>query len=127
MMRGRREDRRCHKCSWFGHMAHYCRRKKIKRQRRKKLSCGSNRFVLLQSKVCRRIKVARSYKRKAQQIVCWRYGVEEHIIWRCPNRVAWPQRIEAQHRRVKRMEKRKNYRECNVMNCHLKPLTSPHN
>jgi len=77
--------------------------------------------------MCRRMKVARSYKRKAQQIVCWRCGVEEHVIWRCPNRVAWSQRIEAQHRRVKRMEKRKNYGECSVMNCHLKPLTSPHN
>ena len=28
--RGYRGDTRCRKCEWFGHMAHHCRRMKIK-------------------------------------------------------------------------------------------------
>ena len=28
-----REDRRCRKCGWFGHMAHHCRRMEIEAER----------------------------------------------------------------------------------------------
>jgi len=55
MMRGKREDHRCKKCSWFGHMAYQCRKKEILEERRKKLSGRGNKFALLLSKVCRRM------------------------------------------------------------------------
>ena len=31
--RGYRGDKRCRKCSWFGHMAHQCRREEVKAKR----------------------------------------------------------------------------------------------
>jgi len=31
--RGYRGDKRCRKCSWFGHMAHQCRREEVKAER----------------------------------------------------------------------------------------------
>jgi len=89
MMRGRRDDRRCHKCGWFGHLAHYCRQKEILAKRRKKSEDKGNKFAPLLSKVCRRMErgiAARPYERKAQPMACW--GCEEagHVLWGCSNR-----------------------------------------
>jgi len=55
MMRGRRGNCRCHKCGWFGHLAHHCRQKEILAERRRKSEGGDNKFVPLLSKVCRRM------------------------------------------------------------------------
>jgi len=55
MMRGRREGCCCKKCSWFGHMAYQCKKKKILEERKKKLTCRGNIFALLLSKVYRRM------------------------------------------------------------------------
>jgi len=55
MMKGRRDDHRCHKCGWFGHLAHHCRQKEILEERARKSMEGGNKFVLLLSKVCRRM------------------------------------------------------------------------
>jgi len=41
--REHREDRRCRKCSWFGHMAHQCRREEIKAEREQRGGLQENR------------------------------------------------------------------------------------
>ena len=91
MMRGRRGDRRCCKCGWFGHLARHCRQREILAERQRKPEGGSNKFAPLLSKVCRRTEggiAAHPYKGKAQPMVCWGYGEEGHVLWGCPNRVA---------------------------------------
>jgi len=83
IMRGRREDCHCEKCSWFGHMAYQCRRKEIMEERRRKLSGRGNKFAPLQSKVYRRIEkgyVAHLYKGKAQPTRCWGCGEAGHVL-----------------------------------------------
>jgi len=111
MMRGRRGDRRCRRCGWFGHLARHCRQKEILAERRRSEDEG-NKFAPLLSKVCRRINgriAARPYEGKAQPTMCWGCGEEEHILWGCPNRMARPRKTEAQHAR--KVEKKK-CREC---------------
>jgi len=112
MMRGRRGNHRCHKCGWFGHLACHCRQKEILEKRRRKSVGGGNKFAPLLSKVCRRIEegnAACPYEGKAQPTKCWGCGEAGHVLWDCPNRVAWPKKAEAQH--VRKVEKRK-CREC---------------
>jgi len=73
MMRGRRDDYKCHKCGWFGHLARYCRQKEILEERRRKSVGGGNKFAPLLSKVCRRIEegnAAYPYERKMQPTKC---------------------------------------------------------
>ena len=41
--RGHRGDKRCRKCGWFGHMAHYCRGAEIKAERGQKGGSKENR------------------------------------------------------------------------------------
>ena len=80
--------------------------------RRKKLVGRGNMFVPLLSKVCRRMEegnAAHPYKGKAQPTRCWGCGEAGHVLWDCPNRVAWPRRAEAQQ--VRKVKKRK-CREC---------------
>ena len=55
IMRERRNDHRCHKYKWFGHLACHCRQKEILEKRRRKLVGGDNKFAPLLSKVCRRM------------------------------------------------------------------------
>jgi len=40
MMRGRRDNHRCHKYGWFSHLAHYCRQKEILAEKKKKSEGG---------------------------------------------------------------------------------------
>jgi len=56
IMRGRRGDRRCCKCGWFGYLARHCRQKEILVERRKKSKGEGNKFALLLSKVCALVK-----------------------------------------------------------------------
>ena len=89
-------------------MACYCRQKEILAERRRKLEGGSNKFVALLSKVCRRMEggiAVRSYMGKAQPTTCWGCREEGHVLWDCPNRAAWPRRAEAQQ--VRKVERRK--------------------
>jgi len=83
MMRGRRDNRRCHKCGWFGHLARHCRQKEILAERRRKLEGRDNKFVPLLSKVCRRMErgiAACPYEGKAQPTMCWGCGEEGHVL-----------------------------------------------
>jgi len=41
--RGYKGDKRCKRCSWFGHMAHQCRRKKIEANKRQEGELCENR------------------------------------------------------------------------------------
>ena len=91
MCRGRRGDRRCKKCRWFGHIACYCR-KEIMEERRKKLLCEVNRLVPLESRVCRRMEagnVVHPFKGEVQPTKYWGYGEARHVLWGCPKRAAW--------------------------------------
>jgi len=112
MMRGRRGDRRCCKCGWFGHLARHCRQKEILAERKRKSENGDNKFAPLLSKVCRRMEgeiVVRPYEGKAQPMTCWGCGEVEHVLWGYPNRAARPRKAEAQL--VRKVERRK-CREC---------------
>jgi len=108
MMKGRRGNCRYCKCGWFGHLARHCRQKEILEKRRRKSVDGGNKFTPLLSKVYRRMEggnAARPYKGETQPTRCWECGEAEHVLWGCPNRVAWPRKAEAQQ--VRRTEKRK--------------------
>jgi len=76
--RGYRRDMTCRKCGWFGHMAHYCRRMKIKVEREQRgwqpLRC---RVIAYEEER----KVACSERREAQQgVKCWGYGEEGYHL-----------------------------------------------
>ena len=93
-------------------MACHCRQKEILEERRRKSVGRGNKFMPLLSKVCRRMEggeAACPYKRKAQPSRCWGCGKAGHVLWGCPNRVAWPRKAEVQQ--VRRVEKRK-YNKC---------------
>jgi len=68
-MRRRRDNRRCHKCKWFGHIVYYCRKKEIEEKKKRKSEEENKRFVFLESKVYKRIEAVYSYERKEQQVV----------------------------------------------------------
>ena len=80
MMRGKREDCYCEKCGWFGHMAYQCKRKETMEERRRKLSGRGNKFMPLQSKVCRRMEGGYTvcpYKGKVQPTRYWDMGRQD--------------------------------------------------
>jgi len=66
MMRERRGDHRCKRCSWFGHMTYQCQKREIVEKRRRKSESGGNRFVPLQSKVNRRMEGGVRFSRFGQ-------------------------------------------------------------
>jgi len=75
-----------------------------------------NRFVPLQSKVCRRMEggyAACPYEGKVQPTRCWGCKKEGHVLWSCPNRAAQPRRAEAQY---VRKAKRRKCGECDRNN-----------
>ena len=89
-------------------MARHCRQKEILAERKRKSEGGSNKFMPLLSKMCRRMEegnAACPYERKAQPARCWGCGEEGHVLWDCPNRAVWPRRAEAQQ--VRKAERRK--------------------
>ena len=89
-------------------MARHCRQKEILAERQRKSEGGGNKFVPLLSKVCRRMEggiAARPNEGKVQSTTCWGCGEEGHVLWDCPNKVAWPRRAEAQQ--VRKMEWKK--------------------
>ena len=119
--RGYRGDKRCKRCSWFGHMAHQCRRKEIEAERELEGESCENRWELLRCRVMRCDKereAAHSMRREAQQEVkCWGCGEVGHCLWMCPTKAACPPKGEAQQERkvVCRACKGENHitRNCN--------------
>jgi len=51
--RGYRGDKRCRKCSWFGHVAHQCKREEIEAERELRGRSIENRWELLRCRVMR--------------------------------------------------------------------------
>ena len=98
--RGYRGDKRCRRCSWFGHMAHQCKREEIKAERKLRGGSCENRWEPLKCRVMRYDKereVARSMRREAQQEVkCWGCGEVGHHLWTCPTKVVCPPKGEVQ-------------------------------
>jgi len=101
--RGYREDKRCKKCNWFGHMAHQCKREEIKAERRERGGLQENRWKPLECRVMRcdeERKAAHSMRREVQQgVKCWECGEVGHRLWTCPAKAAHPLKGEAQQER----------------------------
>ena len=101
--RGYRGDKRCKKCSWFGHIAHQCRREEVEAKREQRGGSQENRWEPLECRVMRcdeEREAAHSTRREAQQgIKCWGCGEMEHRLWTCPKKVARPPKGEAQQER----------------------------
>ena len=119
--RGYRGDKRCKKCSWFGHMAHQCRRKEIEAKRELRGGLEENKWEPLRCRVMmcnEERKAACPSRREAQQAVkCWGCGEMGHCLWTCPRKTACPHKGEVQQERkvVCRVCKGENYiaRNCN--------------
>jgi len=98
--RGYRGDKRCRKCSWFGHMAHQCRREEIEAKRELRGGLRENRWEPLRCRVIRcdeEREAARSMGREVQQgVKCWGCGEVGHCLWTCPAKVVCPPKGEAQ-------------------------------
>jgi len=98
--RGYRGDKRCRKCSWFGHMAHQCRKGEIEAEREQRGGLQENRWRLLEERVMRcdeEREAACSARREAQQEVkCWGCGEVGHHLWTCLAKAAHPPKGEAQ-------------------------------
>ena len=98
--KGYRGDKRCRKCSWFGYMAHQCRKKEIKAERDQRGGSQENRWEPLRCRVIaceKERKAAHSIKREAQQLVkCWGCGEVGHCLWTCPKKMACPEQGETQ-------------------------------
>ena len=74
--RGYRGDKRCKRCSWFGHMAHQCKREEIEVERRQRGGSIENRWKPLECRVMRCDK-----EREAQQqMKCWGCGEVGHRL-----------------------------------------------
>ena len=98
--RGYRGDKRCKKCSWFGHMAHQCKREEVEAERELRGGSDENRWKPLECRVMRcdeEREAARSVREEAQQgVKCWGCGEVGHHLWTCPRKAAHPHRGEAQ-------------------------------
>jgi len=101
--RGYRGDRRCKRCSWFGHRAHQCRREEIEAERELRGGLDENRWKLLECRVMRcdeEREAACSVRREVQQgVECWGCGEVGHRLWTCPKKAACPHKGKAQQER----------------------------
>ena len=101
--KGYREDKRCKKYSWFGHMAYQCRRGEIEAEREQRGGLQENRWKPLECRVMRydeEREAAHSIRREVQQMVkCWGCGEVGHCLWMYPMKAARPPKGEAQQGR----------------------------
>jgi len=93
--KGYRGDKRCKKCSWFGHRAYHCRRAEIEAEREQRGGLQENRWKPLECRVMRC-----DEEREAQQRVkCWGCGEIGYRLWTYPAKAAHPPKGEAQQER----------------------------
>jgi len=101
--RGYRGDRRCRKCSWFGHMAYQYRKEEVEAERELRGGLQENKWKTLECRVMRcdeEREAACSTRREAQQgMKCWGCGEGGHCLWTCPKKAVRPKRGEAQQER----------------------------
>ena len=101
--RGYKGDRRCKKCSWFGHRAHQCRREEVEAAKELRGGSDENRWKPLECRVMKcneEREAARSVRKEAQQgVKCWGCGEIGHCLWTCPTKAARPLKGEAQQER----------------------------
>jgi len=105
MCRGRRGNRRCWQCGWFGHMARYCRYKEVMSARQGGREGSENKWEVLRTRVMAGEEdrhAACSAKRKAQQErKCWGCGEEGHCLWACPKKAAHPGKGKVQQEELR--------------------------
>ena len=120
MCKGRRGDRRCFSCGWFGHLARNCRNKELGAMREKRGDENKNRWEVLRSRVmtCGAKNAAHPIKGNAQQErKCWGCGEEGHCLWACPKKAVRPVKEKAQQKVVRRAEAERMTKEVRCNKC----------
>jgi len=120
MCKGRRGDRRCFACSWFGHLARNCRNRDLVAVREKRGDENKNRWEALKSRVmrCDVKSAAHPIKGNAQQEKrCWGCSEVGHCLWACPKKAARPVRGEVQPKVVRRTEVEKMTKKVKCSKC----------
>jgi len=106
MCQGRRGDRRCQQCGWFGHMACHCKYEEVMSARQGGREGSENKWEALRTRVmaCDKNRhAAHSARRGVQQgRRCWGCGEARHCLWVCPKKVALPTRGKVQQKEVRR-------------------------
>jgi len=127
LCKGRRADRRCFSCSWFGHLACNCRNRELRATREKYGDENKNRWQALRSHVmrCGVKSMACPIKGNAQQERrCWEYSEVGHCLWTCPKKAARPVKGEVQPKVVRRIEAEKMTKEVKCMKCGRKGMNT---
>jgi len=120
LCKGRRADRRCFSCGWFGHLARNCRNRELRATREKRGDKNKNRWEILRSHVmrCGVKSAAHPIKENAQQERrCWEYSEVGHCLWACLKKAACPVRGEAQPKVVRRTEAERMTKEVKCSKC----------
>jgi len=96
---GYRENTRCRKCGWFGHMTYHCRGEEIEAEREQRGGWFKNWWEPLRCRVMaykkERMAACSTRREVQQQMKCWGCGEVGHCMWTCPRRVVHPAQGEA--------------------------------
>ena len=120
LCKGRRADRRCFSCGWFGHLARNCRNRELRAMREKCGDKNKNRWEVLRSRVmrCGVKSAAHPIKGNTQQERrCWGCGEVGHCLWAYLKKAARPVRGEVQPKVVRRTEAERMTKEVKCSKC----------